>query len=971
MAIVGTTLFIFGGALLMPSGDHNYINELWALDLKTIRTRPKWELIEYSSDEEPAPRKEFVLVPYQNRLILYGGWGWSTNRTYSDVWSFDLKKKRWTELQCTGEVPSPRSALAGTVLDDVIYMIGGFNLSEGILDSVFALKMSEHRWFRVKHTDGTPIPQRRFFHGMSCIGTKIFIFGGEHPPGSTLEDMIHVLDIKHIKNPAIHTPERLMELDIEFQVNLKVGQVLRENSKLEKKLADLERDNRESKRSQIAPTILHESLAKANSVANLRGKDAQIMVDFLAETLESQGLSDIEQRRTLHLLRKIAKSAQVFPKRTELSGVDCNLADPINDEGGYGLIYKGAFRGQTVCVKAVRMYQSNPKTHRILRAQTGELALLAHVSHLNVIPLYGAFLSSESRPRICIVTPWMENGNLADFLKKSPNTPRIPLMSDVAVGLQFLHDMSIIHADLKARNVLVSRSERAMLVDFGVSTVVSTNVGTSTAEDFSGTVYWMAPELVVAEETLPPTQQSDMWGFGCVCFEALTGQIPFGDTYNPPQLVAAFMRGRVTPLRPKQTGNPTIVGGGPLVTLAERCWDYDTNRRPTAVEALQFLTELDEKHDRPSVDEELAMFAAAKSGRDEVIIDYRHLLSVVRRVNIGINGFGRIGRLVLRNAMEMEGLNVVALNDPFIALDYMKYMFVYDSVHGKYKGHVETKDKKLVVDGKEMAVFGEKDPGAIPWGDLDVEYIVESTGVFTTTEKAQPHLQSGHAKKVVITAPSADATMFVCGVNLDKYESSHTIISNASCTTNCLATLAKIIHDNFGIIEGLMTTVHSTTASQKTVDGPSKKDWRGGRAVNSNIIPSSTGAAKAVGKVIPSLDKRLTGLSFRVPTLDVSVVDLVVRLEKGASQADINKVMKGASEGEYKGIVAYTDEDVVSTDFIGSPYSCIFDAKAGIALNDNFHKLVAWYDNEWGYSRRVCDLVAFVAKKDREGEKQK
>jgi len=332
-------------------------------------------------------------------------------------------------------------------------------------------------------------------------------------------------------------------------------------------------------------------------------------------------------------------------------------------------------------------------------------------------------------------------------------------------------------------------------------------------------------------------------------------------------------------------------------------------------------------------------------------------------VKVGINGFGRIGRIVMRNAILVPDIEVVAVNDPFIDLDYMVYMFKYDSVHGNFKGTVEQKDGKLWIQGKAISVFGEKDPGAIPWGSVGADYIVESTGVFTTTEKASAHLKGG-AKKVIISAPSADAPMFVCGVNLDAYDSKYKVISNASCTTNCLAPIAKVINDKFGIVEGLMSTIHATTATQKTVDGPSNKDWRGGRSVNNNIIPSSTGAAKAVGKVIPTLNGKLTGLSFRVPTLDVSVVDLVVRLEKDATYEDIKTAVKEASTGPLKGIVGYTEDSVVSTDFIGSTESAIFDATAGIALNKNFVKLIAWYDNEWGYSRRVCDLLVFAAKQD-------
>jgi len=334
-------------------------------------------------------------------------------------------------------------------------------------------------------------------------------------------------------------------------------------------------------------------------------------------------------------------------------------------------------------------------------------------------------------------------------------------------------------------------------------------------------------------------------------------------------------------------------------------------------------------------------------------------------VKVGINGFGRIGRIVLRNALDSQNMEVVAVNDPFIDLEYMVYMFKYDSVHGRFKGTVEAKNGELWINGKPISVFSAKDPASIPWSSVGAVYVVESTGVFTTTEKASAHLKGG-AKRVIISAPSADAPMFVCGVNLDAYDPKYTVISNASCTTNCLAPLAKIIHDKFGIVEGLMSTIHSTTATQKTVDGPSSKDWRGGRSVAGNIIPSSTGAAKAVGKVIPTLNGKLTGLSFRVPTLDVSVVDLVVRLEKSTTYEDIKKAIREASEGEYRGILEYTEDSVVSTDFIGSPASSIFDANAGIQLNDKFVKLIAWYDNEWGYSKRVCDLLEYVAKKDAE-----
>lgn len=326
--------------------------------------------------------------------------------------------------------------------------------------------------------------------------------------------------------------------------------------------------------------------------------------------------------------------------------------------------------------------------------------------------------------------------------------------------------------------------------------------------------------------------------------------------------------------------------------------------------------------------------------------------------SIGINGFGRIGRIVLRAALA-KGVKVVAINDPFIPLDYMVYMFKYDSTHGRFKGEVKHENGLLVVDGQQIHVFTEKDPTQIPWGKAGAEYVVEATGVFTTIDKCGAHIKGG-AKKVIITAPSADAPMFVVGVNHEKYDSSVQVLSNASCTTNCLAPLAKVIHREFGIVEGLMTTVHSYTATQKTVDGPSNKDWRGGRTAATNIIPSSTGAAKAVGKVIPELNGKLTGMAFRVPTADVSVVDLTVRLAKPAKYDEIKAAIKKASEGELKGILGYTEDEVVSTDFIGDSHSSIFDALAGISLNDNFVKLVSWYDNEFGYSCRVVDLIKHV-----------
>ena len=331
-------------------------------------------------------------------------------------------------------------------------------------------------------------------------------------------------------------------------------------------------------------------------------------------------------------------------------------------------------------------------------------------------------------------------------------------------------------------------------------------------------------------------------------------------------------------------------------------------------------------------------------------------------VKIGINGFGRIGNLAFQAALNKKEVEVVAINDPFIAADYMAYMTKYDTVHGKFNGEVYSKDGILVVNGKEIKVYNEMDPKNIPWGKLGVEYVLECSGVFTTLEKAQAHIDAG-AKKVIISAPSKDAPMFVMGVNNDKYTPDMNIVSNASCTTNCLAPLAKVINDNFGIKDGLMTTVHSTTATQKTVDGASKKDWRGGRAAAANIIPSSTGAAKAVGKVIPELNGKLTGMAFRVPTVDVSVVDLTCNLEKPATMEEICAAVKKASENEFKGIIEYVDDAVVSSDFINDAHTSIFDSTAGISLTDTFVKLVAWYDNEWGYSNKLVDLACYIATK--------
>jgi glyceraldehyde 3-phosphate dehydrogenase len=329
-------------------------------------------------------------------------------------------------------------------------------------------------------------------------------------------------------------------------------------------------------------------------------------------------------------------------------------------------------------------------------------------------------------------------------------------------------------------------------------------------------------------------------------------------------------------------------------------------------------------------------------------------------IKIGINGFGRIGRLVFRAAQQRNDVEVVGIND-LLDIDYIAYMLKYDSVHGAFKGDVAVKDGNLVVNGKTVRVTAERNPADLKWDAIGADYIVESTGLFLTKETAAKHIEAG-AKKVVMSAPSKDDTpMFVMGVNEDALTPEMNIVSNASCTTNCLAPIAKVLNDKFGIVEGLMTTVHATTATQKTVDAPSMKDWRGGRSALNNIIPSSTGAAKAVGKVIPELNGKLTGMAFRVPTADVSVVDLTCRLNKGASYKEICAAMKEASEGSLKGILGYTEEEVVSQDFVGEVRTSTFDAKAGIALTDNFVKVVSWYDNEWGYSNKVVDLICKLA----------
>lgn len=335
------------------------------------------------------------------------------------------------------------------------------------------------------------------------------------------------------------------------------------------------------------------------------------------------------------------------------------------------------------------------------------------------------------------------------------------------------------------------------------------------------------------------------------------------------------------------------------------------------------------------------------------------------KIRIGINGFGRIGRLVFRAGLGRDDIEFVGVNDPFMTPDYCAYMLKYDTMHGRFSGKVSSENDAIVVENKKIKFFDKMEPSEIPWGEVKADYVIESTGVFCTTEKAMAHIKAG-AKKVIISAPAKDkeTPTFVCGVNLSKYKKEYKVVSNASCTTNCLAPLVKVVDENFKVVEGLMTTIHSITGTQKTVDSSSKKDWRGGRAASGNIIPSSTGAAKACALVLPQLEGKLTGMSMRVPTLDVSVVDLTVRIEKSSTYEDICSAIKKASEGELKGILGYTNEDVVSSDFLGDSHTSIFDEKAGIMLNPNFVKLISWYDNEWGYSNKTLDLVRHMNEVD-------
>ncbi|KXN85914.1 PAB-dependent poly(A)-specific ribonuclease subunit PAN3 [Leucoagaricus sp. SymC.cos] len=641
-----------------------------------------------ATDPSPSPfsRSHLALCATKSGdVYFYGGYG--DRGTLS---RYSTKANTVTFLECGGDSPGRRSDSAMTIVGSVLALHGGY---QGIVcradPSLFLLNLASREWSKI--TDHGYAPVNLVNHCMVAVHTTIYIYGGEKyengcwvsnsdlwafnlntlrtkptwelvkPYSSELPSLRWDSDERGILVPIangfkflLREPPQKCDLGtFVWTFNLK--------SKCWTALARIVGDG-PLQPQQLVPAavvfgdvvyvvadytpdpdkciIEYSIFAFKISVtlpANLQEMDAQDVVDFLAEVLESQKFhqSRNERRRILHLLRKIVKSAQIFPKRTELSGVQCDLVHPINDEGGYGLIYQGTFEGQTVCVKAVRVFDTSPRTDakvkRLLRAQAGELVLLAHISHQNIIPLYGAYLSAEPKPKICIVSPWMENGDLVDFLKRYPNTPPIPLMCDVAAGLQFLHDMGVIHSDLKARNVLVSQSQRAMLADFGVSTVVSTNVGTTTVGDFNGTPHWMAPELLLSAEHPPPTEQSDMWGFGCICFEVEAGRIPFIEYRSQTALIFAFVKAQITPLRPKPNCAPVITSGGPLLMLAERCWNHDPSQRPTAAGALQFLAGLVVKDDRPSMDEEFAMFEAAKSGRDEVKIDYGRILSIIQK----------------------------------------------------------------------------------------------------------------------------------------------------------------------------------------------------------------------------------------------------------------------------------------------------------------------------------------------------
>ncbi|KXN81665.1 PAB-dependent poly(A)-specific ribonuclease subunit PAN3, partial [Leucoagaricus sp. SymC.cos] len=688
MVAVDTTIYIYGGSKYVHRPE-DMNSDLWAFNLNTLRTKPSWELVKPCSNTQPSlerdSHKTGILVPYRKGLILIAnGFMFPTSLhtpKYLDafVWTFDLKSKYWSALgRIVGDGPlEPRRLASAVVFDGVVYVVGDYAPPDKRIVEyrVFAFKISERRWSKLDY----PLEPRP--HNLNLLpleeklsqlereneklkNSQVILAELQRENKKFKHDRIILANLKQENEDLKRNQTLLLKLERENKEELKRKQIIladlkRENEELKREqiiLAELERENKELKcgqiilaklekaneklkhsLGQIIPAIL-EALLAANMSVSMREVDAQDMVDFLAEVIERQELhqSRTERRRILNLFRRIAKSAQVFPKCTELSGVQCNFAYPMNDEGGYGLIYKGTFNQQVVCVKVVRADGSS--TTADAKDSAGELALLAHVSHLNIIPLYGAYFSAEYK-RICIVTPWMENGDLAEFLKKSDKASsiQIPLISDIAAGLQYLHDMDVIHADLKAKNVLVSRSQRAILADFGVSTILSTNVGATTARDFAGTNHWMAPELLLGEGPLPPTPQSDMWGFGCICFEVSAGQIPFNG-YQPGQVIAALiLNPKATPLRPRKNGDPIVADGGPLLILAEECWNRDPSQRPTAAKALQFLSDLNVKDERPSMEEELAMFEAAKSGRPEVKIDYGRILSIIHKV--GLNYF--------------------------------------------------------------------------------------------------------------------------------------------------------------------------------------------------------------------------------------------------------------------------------------------------------------------------------------------
>ncbi|KXN85918.1 Serine/threonine-protein kinase HT1 [Leucoagaricus sp. SymC.cos] len=644
MIAVDVTIYIYGGSKY--ENGHWYKSfDLWAFNLNTLHTKPTWELVNPCSDERPSlnlePDESCMVLYRKGLMLITNGFKFLTKKRPPErdlgtfVWTFDLKSKCWTALGRIvrdGPLQPRQLARAAVVFDDVVYVVADYTPDPDehkIEYSVFAFKISERQWSKLDYPlDPHPhklafLPQFR----RSLIGP--------------LFDFVEKERVVH--NSSIHPAEKLAEIQKTSQVNLeeKPSELGRENEKLKHSqviLAELQRENEVLKRDQII-------LAKLKQENEELKRKQIILAELERENNELKRGLKRSRGQTISAILEALLAANMSPSMREVDAQDvvdflaeCNSAYPMNDEGGYGLIYKGTFNEQAVCVKVVRTSGSSTtaeakdSVRRILRVQAGELALLAHVSHLNIIPLYGAYFSDEYK-RICIVTPWMENGDLTEFLKRSDNASsiRIPLMSDIAAGLQYLHDMDIIHADLKAKNVLVSRSQRAILADFGVSTILSMNVGATTARDFAGTSRWMAPELLLGEGPLPSTPQSDMWGFGCICFEVSAGQIPFNG-YQPGQVIAALiLNPKATPLRPRKNGDPIVADGGPLLTLAEECWNRDPSQRPTAEQALQFLSDLNVIDERPSMEEELAMFEAAKSGRPEVKVDYDRILSIIHK----------------------------------------------------------------------------------------------------------------------------------------------------------------------------------------------------------------------------------------------------------------------------------------------------------------------------------------------------